>query len=154
VAQWRPIYPASELNALAATSMVDFHQRLSKKTYNDKQKVRVSKVLTIGWVLIAITIALSASLFDNLIQLVNYLGSLFYGTILGIFVVGLFIKKIKGNQVFWSALIAEVIVLLTFGGNVLVIWDIGYLWFNVIGCFSVVLLSLIFHQIFHKKQPL
>lgn len=134
---------AGELNALAATTMVDFQQRLGKKDYSDAQQVNLSKLLTIGWGVLAIAIALSANLFENLIQLVNYLGSLFYGTILGIFLVALFIKFIQGKQVFISAIVAEVMVLGVFFGNVFGYWEVGYLWFNVIGCLGVILFSSI-----------
>jgi len=134
---------AGELNALATTTMIDFQQRLGKKEYSEAQQIKLSKYLTIAWGGLAIIIALSANLFENLIQLVNYLGSLFYGTILGIFLVALFIKFIKGREMFISAIMAEVMVLLVFLGNVSGYWDIGYLWFNVIGCVGVILFGIL-----------
>ena len=140
---------SGELNALATTTSVDFYQRLFKKEASDRQQVFMSKALTILWGILAISFALTASLFDNLIEMVNLLGSLFYGTILGIFVVAFFIKMVKGNAVFYSALIAEACVLAIHFGRVYEIpffmqFNVEYLWYNVIGCGLVVLISLIF----------
>lgn len=140
---------SGELNALATTTSVDFYRRLFNKDASEKQQVWMSKVLTVIWGFLAIGFALSATLFDNLIEMVNVLGSLFYGTILGIFVVAFFIKKVKGNAVFYSALIAEAFVLLIHFGRVLEVpffvkYEVEYLWYNVIGCVLVVVLSLLF----------
>lgn len=140
---------SGELNALATTTSVDFYRRLFNKDASEKQQVWMSKVLTVMWGFLAIGFALSATLFDNLIEMVNVLGSLFYGTILGIFVVAFFIKKVKGNAVFYSALIAESFVLLIHFGRVLEVpffvkYEVEYLWYNVIGCVLVVVLSLLF----------
>lgn len=139
---------SGELNALATTTSVDFYRRFSKKEATEKQQVVISKLLTVFWGALAISFALVANLFDNLIEMVNLLGSLFYGTILGIFIVGFFIKKIKGNAVFWSAVISQCVVLLIHLGRVLEIdffvkYQVEYLWYNVIGCGLVVGLSLI-----------
>ncbi len=140
---------SGELNALATTTSVDFYQRLFKKEASERQQVFMSKALTVLWGVLAISFALTASLFDNLIEMVNLLGSLFYGTILGIFVVAFFIKMVKGNAVFYSALIAEACVLAIHFGRVYEIpffmqFDVEYLWYNVIGCVLVVVISLIF----------
>lgn len=140
---------SGELNALATTTSVDFYRRLFNREASERQQVWMSKALTILWGFLAIGFALSASLFDNLIEMVNVLGSLFYGTILGIFVVAFFIKQVKGNAVFYSALIAEAFVLLIHFGRVLEIpffvkYEVEYLWYNVIGCVMVVVLSLVF----------
>lgn len=147
---------SGELNALATTTSVDFYRRLFNKEASERQQVWMSKALTILWGFLAIGFALSASLFDNLIEMVNVLGSLFYGTILGIFVVAFFIKQVKGNAVFYSALIAEAFVLLIHFGRVLEIpffvkYEVEYLWYNVIGCVMVVLLSLVF-SVFKKSE--
>ncbi len=148
---------SGELNALATTTSVDFYRRLFNKEANEKQQVLISKLLTVAWGCIAISFALVARLFDNLIEMVNVLGSLFYGTILGIFIVAFFIKKVKGNAVFWSALIAEAIVLMIHFGRVYEIqffmqYEIEYLWYNVIGCAIVVLLSLLFSLFSSPKK--
>lgn len=147
---------SGELNALATTTSVDFYRRLFNKEASERQQVWMSKALTILWGFLAIGFALSASLFDNLIEMVNVLGSLFYGTILGIFVVAFFIKQVKGNAVFYSALIAEAFVLLIHFGRVLEIpffvkYEVEYLWYNVIGCVMVVVLSLVF-SVFKKTE--
>ncbi|AEV31999.1 Na+/proline symporter [Owenweeksia hongkongensis DSM 17368] len=140
---------AGELNALATTTSVDFYRRLFNREASEKHQVWMSKILTVLWGCLAIGFALTATLFDNLIEMVNVLGSLFYGTILGIFVVAFFIKKVKGNAVFYSALIAEAFVLLIHFGRVYEIpffvkYEVEYLWYNVIGCVAVVVLSLLF----------
>ncbi len=140
---------SGELNALATTTSVDFYQRIFKREASERHQVFMSKALTVLWGVLAISFALTASLFDNLIEMVNLLGSLFYGTILGIFVVAFFIKMVKGNAVFYSALIAEACVLAIHFGRVYEIpffmqFDVEYLWYNVIGCVMVVLISLIF----------
>lgn len=129
---------ASEINALAGTTMIDFVKRYSTKSLSDQQEVKNSKLITLLWGGMAITFAMVASLFDNLIEAVNILGSLFYGTILGVFLVAFFIKRVQGNAVFIAALIAEATVISLFYFS-----DLGFLWFNVIGCFMVVLISLL-----------
>lgn len=139
---------AGELNALATTTFVDFYNRLSKKENNEKQQLRASKLFTVLWGCLAISFALVANLFDNLIEMVNLLGSLFYGTILGIFLVAFFIKWVRGNAIFWSALIAEAFVLMLHFGRVYDIpffnqFEVEYLWYNVIGSVLVILISLI-----------
>ena len=140
---------SGELNALATTTSVDFYRRMFNREASEKQQLWMSKVLTVIWGCLAIGFALSATLFDNLIEMVNVLGSLFYGTILGIFVVAFFIKKVKANAVFYSALIAEAVVLLIHFGRVYKIpffvqYEVEYLWYNVIGCVMVVALSMLF----------
>lgn len=138
---------SSEINALASISMVDFHERFRKEKLNDKQKVLRSKLFTFAWGIMAIIFSISASLFDNLIEAVNILGSLFYGTILGIFLVAFWFKKIMGNAVFIAALIAESIVITLFLTS-----ELGYLWFNVIGCLLVIVLAYIIQKIIPQKN--
>lgn len=130
---------AGELNALGSTTTIDFYKRLSRKETTDAQQVRMSKWFTVFWGVAAIAFALFAYLVDNLIEAVNILGSLFYGTILGIFVVAFYLKKVGGKAVFISALISEAVVLTLYMTT-----DIGFLWFNVVGCMLVVLLCTIF----------
>lgn len=140
---------AGELNALASTTVVDFFKRLRNVDESEEESessmLSVSKLFTALWGLLAIVIALSANLVDNLIQLVNILGSLFYGTILGIFLVAFFLRKVKGGAVFPAAIIAEILVLVTHALNVSEVIEIGYLMYNVIGCFAVVALSVLFN---------
>ncbi len=140
---------ASEINALAGTTMIDFVKRFSNRKLTDKQEVRNSKILTLLWGSLAIIFAMAASLFDNLIEAVNILGSLFYGTILGVFLVAFMLKKIGGWPVFIGALVAETTVILLFTQS-----SLGFLWFNVVGCAIVIAVSWLLHQsgLFHKKQ--
>lgn len=136
---------SSELNALASTTTVDIYKRSIKQEGSPGHFLNASKLFTLMWGLIAISFAAFASLLDNLIEFVNILGSLFYGTILGVFLVAFYIKFIKGNAVFFAALLAESIVLYLF-----FTYDIGYLWFNVIGCGCVILFSF-FLQLLMKR---
>jgi len=124
---------SGELNALAATTVNDFYKRLSGQQADESRQVWISKLFTVGWGLIAIGFALAARLVDNLIELVNILGSLFYGAILGVFICAFFIPRIKGTDVFVAALLAEAVVFGLFFKS-----DIGFLWFNAIGCAVVV----------------
>jgi Na+/proline symporter len=136
---------ASELNALGSTSTVDLYKRSFKKQASDQHYLNASRLLTLGWGIIAIIFATFASLADNLIEFVNIIGSIFYGTILGIFLVAFYIRWVGSNAVFTAALIAEATVIYLF-----LTTDIGFLWFNVIGCGLVILLAL-FLQVFMKK---
>lgn len=140
---------AGELNALAATTTVDFYKRLVKKDGSDRHYLRASKMMTAGWGMIAITFALFAHLVENLIEAVNILGSIFYGTILGIFLVAFFLKNVRGRPTFFAAICAQitVIFLYIFYSDV-----IAYLWYNVIGCGLVIVLSLIFSLIIPPKS--
>tara|TARA_B110000046_G_scaffold78583_1_gene86668 strand:+ start:1211 stop:2893 length:1683 start_codon:yes stop_codon:yes gene_type:complete len=136
---------AGELNALATTTMSDFVKRLNNRVVDAKTEVLWSKLITVAWGLLAISFALMADLFDNLIEVVNILGSLFYGTILGIFVCAVFLKSIKARAVVIGAAIAEFLVLGLFIGNQFewFTYNIGFLWFNVIGCLVVIIVSLL-----------
>ncbi|WP_186757906.1 sodium:solute symporter family transporter [Echinicola salinicaeni] len=146
---------ASELNALGSTSTMDIYKRSINKNKSDRHYTLSSKFLTAVWGVFAILFATYATLFENLIQAVNLLGSLFYGTILGIFLVGFYMKWVRGNAVFIAALITEVIILLIhwknesefLGINI----DIGYLWYNAIGCLLVMGLSAVI-QLFNSKD--
>lgn len=145
---------ASELNALGSTSTIDLYKRSLKKEATDEHYLKSSKVFTAFWGLGAILFATYASLFENLIQAVNLLGSLFYGTILGIFMVGFFMKWIKGKAVFFAALFSQVLILVIhFWNGVGLVgfqWDIGFLWYNAIGCIAVMAVGSIFQLIFRK----
>ena len=138
---------SSELNALGSTTTVDLYKRSIRKEASDNHYVMSSKLFTAFWGFGAILFATYASLFENLIQAVNLLGSLFYGTILGIFVVGFFIKWIKGKAVFIAAIGSQALILVVhfFNGKGLMgfEWNIGFLWYNAIGCLAVVLFGLL-----------
>ena len=137
---------SSELNALASTATVDIYKRSVRKKESDKHYVIASKLFTVAWGLLAITFATLASLVDNLIEAVNILGSVFYGTILGIFLVAFYFKYIQSRAVFIAAVIAELVVILLYFYS-----DIGYLWFNIIGCFLVIGLGFILQRILPSK---
>lgn len=138
---------SSELNALGSTTTVDLYKRSIRKKASDSHYVRSSKLFTAFWGFGAILFATYASLFENLIQAVNLLGSLFYGTILGIFIVGFFVKWINGKAVFSAAIGSQALILVVhfFNGKGLMgfEWNIGFLWYNAIGCLAVVLFGLI-----------
>jgi Na+/proline symporter len=136
---------AGQISGLSSASMVDFYKRVFAKNKSDKHYVKAAKLNTVLWGVLGIVFALLADKAENLIQAVNILGSLFYGTILGIFVCGFFIKKIKSNAVFYSAIISEIIVIVMFFTT-----DIGFLWFNIIGCVLVVVISVLINT-FYKK---
>jgi len=136
---------ASELNALAATTTIDLYQR-NRQGLTQEHYVNASKLFTLMWGGIAILFAAFGSLVENLIQLVNIIGSVFYGTILGVFLVAFFLKKVKGAAVFWSAVISEILILFIFFQD----W-IGFLWLNVIGALFTILLSLILQALARKK---
>jgi SSS family solute:Na+ symporter len=127
---------AGELSALASTTVVDFYRRSLRKDASDAHYVRAAKWITAGWGVLAVLFATFASLLDNLIQAVNILGSLFYGTILGIFLVAFSNRVVRGTAVFLAAIAAEAIVVGVFLGT-----SVSFLWYNVIGCACVVLFS-------------
>ena len=127
---------ASELNALAATTTIDLYKRNHVNKKSDKHYLNATKLFTVIWGIIAIIFASFGTLFENLIQLVNIIGSIFYGTILGIFLVAFFFKKIKSNSVFYSACISQAVIFTIFFTT-----DISYLWLNFIGASLTVLLS-------------
>ena len=129
---------ASELNALAATTTVDLYKRNMSKNKSDKHFLNISKLFTVIWGIIAICFASIGNLIENLIQLVNIIGSIFYGTILGIFLIGFFTKKIKSNSVFYSACISQILIFVIYFSV-----DIGYLWLNFIGALFTVFFSII-----------
>jgi solute:Na+ symporter, SSS family len=140
---------ASELNALGATTTVDFYRRVVRRdAASDRHILVASKLFTVFWGLVAVAFASFASLLDNLIQAVNILGSIFYGTVLGIFLVAFFLTRVRGTAVFLAALISQVTVIALFMFS-----GIGYLWFNVIGCALVVVLGLLLQAVMPRGQP-
>lgn len=135
---------AAELNALASTTIVDGYKRLFKKNASEKHYLIASKVATLLWGSYAILLAESASRLGSLIEAVNIVGSLFYGTILGIFLVAFYFRKLSGSATFIAAILAEILVLLCFFFT-----DISFLWYNVVGCLGVVSFA-VFIQIFFQ----
>ena len=129
---------ASALNALGTTSVVDFYKRSVEPKVSDEKGVRVAKWFTVFWGVLAVSFAVFASQLDNLIQAVNILGSIFYGPMLGVFLVGFFFKRARGTPVFWATLLAQAAVITVFLTS-----DIGFLWYNVIGCAGVMLFTLL-----------
>jgi SSS family solute:Na+ symporter len=138
---------ASELNALATTSLIDIYKRSYVKDQTDQHYLKMSKWFTFGWGIIALLFATFASLFDNLIEAVNIIGSLFYGTILGVFMIAFFLKKIRGRGTFYGAILGEAGVLLLFYLNMTGIIELAYLWLNLIGCVMVIFFALLIQTI-------
>jgi len=133
---------ASELNALASTTTIDLYKR-NVPDRGDKHYLLASKWFTFIWGILAILIACFANLFDNLIQLVNIIGSLFYGNILGVFLLAFFFKFVKGNQVFIAAIINQFLVGTLFALDRLEIINLPYLWLNFVGCVTVILIAIL-----------
>ena len=138
---------ASELNALASTTVIDIYKRSVKPVASDLHYLTMSKVFTVMWGFLAMSFAVLASQLDNLIQAVNILGSLFYGTILGIFIVAFYIKYIKANAVFWAAIMAELSVIMIYKST-----NLGFLWLNPIGCLLVIIFGTLI-QTSQKSSP-
>ena len=133
---------ASEINALATITSIDLYGRNQKEDKGEAHMVKMTKWFTLGWGIVAIIIACFANLAENLIQLVNIIGSIFYGNVLGIFLLAFFFKHIKGNAVFVAALITQVVVLIGWWYD----W-MPYLWLNLFGCAVVMFIA-------HALQPL
>ncbi len=127
---------ASELSALGSTTTVDIWRRLLRPDATDHQVLVASKLFTVFWGLVALGFASFASLLDNLIQAVNILGSIFYGTVLGVFLVAFFLPRVRGHAVFAAAVVSQLLVIAMFFAS-----SIGFLWYNVIGCLQVMVLA-------------
>jgi Na+/proline symporter len=130
---------AGELNALASTTALDLYKRNHRREEDDMHYVKASKWFTLGWGIMAIIIACLAYLADNLIQLVNIIGSIFYGNVLGIFLLAFFVKFVKGHAVFIAAIITQILIV--------AVWYLDwlpYLWLNVLGCVLVMFMAILF----------
>jgi len=134
---------SAELNALASVTIVDIYKRVFKKNASDRHYLIASRLATVFWGIYAVSFALFANRIGSLIEAVNILGSLFYGTILGIFLIAFFFKNIGGNATFIAALIAELAVLACYFFT-----EIPYLWFNVIGCVVLIALAHLMNPLF------
>jgi SSS family solute:Na+ symporter len=132
---------AAALNALGTTTAVDFYRPLIRPNASDHHYVIAAKALTAAWGFVAIAIASFATLVENLIEAGNILGSVFYGSILVLFLAAFFIRRVTGSAVFFAALIAQTIVFTLFATT-----SIGYLWYNFIGCAAVLILAPILQQ--------
>lgn len=138
---------AGELNALASTSSVDIYKRSFKPRASNSHYLLASRLFTIFWALLAMVFAMLANFAENLIQFVNIVGSLFYGTILGIFLTAFYVRHVTGTAVFWAALLAELIVLYCYAFT-----DIAFLLYNIIGCACVMGFGMLF-QLFLPPRP-
>jgi Na+/proline symporter len=134
---------SAELNALAATTVVDLYRRSFVKDKDDGHYLKASKWFTFIWGGIALVFALLADLSENLIQLVNIIGSLFYGVILGVFMVAFFLKWVRGKAIFIAAIVTEIFILIIFTLRMMDIIEIAYLWLNLIGCVVTMLIAMI-----------
>lgn len=141
---------ASELNALASITAVDFYQRLRPGQRSSRHDYLMSKLFTAMWGIIAIAFSFLAHLLDSLIEAVNILGSIFYGTVLGLFLCAFYIKFLRGNAVFWAGICSQILVFVVYGYYQ---EEIAFLWYNAIGCLSVIALASIFQAgIFLKDK--
>lgn len=130
---------ASELNALASTTAIDLYKRNVKNEKTDLHFLNSSKLFTLGWGILAILVACLAPLFENLIELVNIIGSIFYGNVLGIFLLAFFVKYVKSNATFWSAVVTQTVIVVMY----FTLEDFPYLWLNLVGCGLVMALGII-----------
>jgi len=147
---------ASGLNALASTTAIDIYKRNSKEEKTEKHYLNMSKFFTLMWGIIAIGFACIATLFENLIQLVNIIGSIFYGTVLGIFLVGFYIHKIRGKSIFYGAVISQIAIFIIYYFTNFIYPSgeekLGYLWLNFIGALLTIVLSFLFQTIVFKDE--
>ena len=138
---------AAALNALGSTTVVDLYRPLRGSVRSDHHYVLAAKVFTAAWGLVAIGVASFANLVENLIEAGNILGSVFYGSILGLFLVAFFIRRVRGSAVFSAALIGQAMVFLLFFTT-----GIGYLWYNAIGCAAVVVLAPVLQRLLFRSE--
>lgn len=137
---------ASELNALSSTTTMDFYKSKHQVQKSDQHYLNVSKGLTLVWGIIAILFATFGTLVENLIQLVNIVGSVFYGTVLGIFLVAFYLKFIHAKAIFWAAVISQLFIFYIFWLDV-----VSFLWLNFIGAMLTILLSVLLQKIISNE---
>jgi Na+/proline symporter len=138
---------AGELNALTSTTSVDVYKRSINKNADPYHYLVASRWFTVMWAVLAMIFAMLANFAENLIQFVNIVGSIFYGTILGIFLVAFYIKRVGGTAVFWAAIISEATVLYCYFFT-----GIAFLLYNIIGCGMVVVVSLLIQSVLGKNR--
>ena len=147
---------ASGLNALASTTAIDIYKRNVKEEKTEKHYVNVTKFFTLFWGIVAILFASIGTLFENLIQLVNIVGSIFYGTVLGIFLVGFYIKFVHAKAVFYSAVISQITIFIIYYFAIYIYPSgeekLGYLWLNFIGAILTIVLSMIMQLIVFRNK--
>ena len=136
---------AGELNALASTTSVDIYKRTVKKSADNAHYLSASRWFTVAWALLAMVFAMLASFAENLIQFVNIVGSLYYGTLLGIFLVAFYMSRIGGTAVFWAAIVSECIVVYCYYFT-----EVAFLLYNVIGCVGVILISFLLQALLNR----
>lgn len=139
---------AGELNALATTTTIDVYKRSFNNTAESAHYVKASRWFTVLWALLAMVFAILANFAENLIQFVNIVGSLFYGTLLGIFLTAFFLKRVGGTAVFIAAIIGEMLIIYCYFFT-----DIAFLLYNLIGCATVVLCALIIQAFLPPHTP-
>jgi len=138
---------ASALNSLASTTVVDIYKRTINKDASDQNYLNASRLATVFWGVVCVIMALYASKLGNLLEAVNQLGSYIYGTVLGVFVVAFYMKRINGNAVFIAAIISEATII-----YLGLTKTVAYLWLNPIGCFLVMILGLVLNRMVGKKR--
>jgi len=139
---------ASGLTALASTTAIDIYKRNLKEEKSDKHYVNATRVFTVFWGIIAILFACIGTLFENLIQLVNIIGSIFYGTVLGIFLVGFYIKYIRAKAIFWGAIITQLMIFYIFYLDI-----VSFLWLNFIGALLTIIIAMLLQLfLFNNKM--
>ena len=147
---------ASGLNALASTTAIDIYKRNIKEEKSERHYVNVTKFFTLFWGIVAILFASIGTLFENLIQLVNIIGSIFYGTVLGIFLVGFYIKFVKAQAIFYSAVISQITIFIIYYFAIFIYPSgeekLGYLWLNFIGAILTIVLSMIMQAMAFKSK--
>lgn len=147
---------ASGLNALASTTTIDIYKRNLKDEKSDKHYLNASKLFTLFWGIVAILFACIGTLFENLIQLVNIIGSIFYGTVLGIFLVGVYSKRIQSDAIFYSAVFSQIAIFIIYYFAIYIYPSgeekLGYLWLNFIGALLTMILSWLLERLVFKNQ--
>ncbi len=147
LAAWGSI--AAALNSLASCTVVDIHKKFIKKDCTEQVDYKISRWYSFAWGLFSIVVAMFATNMGSLVEAVNVLGSLFYGVILGVFLVAFYVRSVKGTAVFISAVVIETGIILLFWKS-----SIGFLWLNAIGALGVVLLALLLQPFFNKKAAI
>ncbi|MBC7439355.1 MAG: sodium:solute symporter [Flavobacterium sp.] len=147
---------ASGISALASTTVIDIYKRNVKEEKSEKHYMFATKYFTIMWGIIAILFACFGTLFENLIQLVNIVGSIFYGTVLGIFLVGFYIKYVKSNAIFWGAVLSQSAIFVIYYFTIHIYPSgqekLGYLWLNFIGATLTIIFSTLFEKLMFLRK--
>ena len=147
---------ASGLNALASTTTIDIYKRNLREEKSEKHYLNASKLFTLFWGIIAILFACIGTLFENLIQLVNIIGSIFYGTVLGIFLVGIYSKRVQSDAIFYSAIFSQITIFIIYYFAIYIYPSgeekLGYLWLNFIGALLTIVIAWLLERLLFKNQ--